>query len=286
MSLEEYYDDYDDLREKVNKEKDNYIINQQPALIFDTRNYMPDLDDLYQIKYIRDIHTKVIGHVYNTAKTASDMAYLNLVKKVNILGFHIKDLESVIEYIRDVVPIIIHISINKLNNLIGDTHYRSCFEFDSVDSMRIQVENNLFNNIYNNCKPVDRCKYATMNMFNADEGVISARNYGECYMTLKRGIRIRTSYTVADSYGTSTIASCEFYNHILLTMPEGQLKDLLKFVTLGIISVTNYPYQEAQIHGDIILSENIHSLTVPMNLAHSGVVPELIQKNGWILRTY
>lgn len=102
-------------------------------------------------------------------------------------------------------------------------------------------------------------------------GVKSCRQYGTSYLLLK-GVRLRSSFADMDSGSPSaTLATCEYYAHVLEKYNDRELKAVIDIATgaiekheSGVIST----YKEIQVHGELDFSRHVAACVV--DPAHRG----------------
>jgi Protein of unknown function (DUF3626) len=226
---------------------------------------------------ILDARTELRAFQYVEAKarTMHEAALPKLKERIQSLGFSDESLDQCLEYIREEAPIIIHFTENCLNNLVQDTHYRNLFETNSSGGCkdkkrREQWEHCLFGGAYDGCPPFQRPKYGCLNLSGDIAGVVPARHYGALFLTLASHMRYRCTFFDEDTGNqistnryNSSLATHNYYAHILLQYPDVDLT-----ATLSVSRIRGAPsrcqkYKEVQIHGPICLSTDIQSLSVP-----------------------
>eukprot|EP00658_Telonema_sp_P-2_P033538 TRINITY_DN24596_c0_g1_i1.p1 TRINITY_DN24596_c0_g1~~TRINITY_DN24596_c0_g1_i1.p1 ORF type:complete len:406 (+),score=101.50 TRINITY_DN24596_c0_g1_i1:249-1466(+) len=211
-------------------------------------------------------------HVRANAKQHYGEAFVNLLPRVQKLGYSEAQLQRCLDYIRDEAPIIIHFDLQKcIDFFIKDTHYRNQFETGTSAGClsrgsRTQWENDLFNNAYNNAADFDRVKYGVMNVVNDPAGITSAYQYGNCYMVLKH-VRLRCSLSAQDSGAgrLEMLACCDYYAHVLHAFSDPELEAVMQvgnkvqnYVASSVIS----QYKECQIHGEVALGNDVAAFVI------------------------
>ena len=68
--------------------------------------------------------SRALDHVCRVAAAASAAALPALQARALTMGFNVSEFESVLRFVRDVAPLIIHVSTEVLGLLLNDTHYR------------------------------------------------------------------------------------------------------------------------------------------------------------------
>merc|ERR1712217_584624 len=126
----------------------------------------------------------------------------------------------------------------------------------------MEWEDRLFNNAYRSAAPFDRCKYVVLNVTWDPQGVRRcAPVYGSSYLLL-RGVRLRTTLSAEDSaeLDVSELATVDMYAHVLARYTDVELRATLEVGTgmrPGVDSCWILAYKEAQIHGEIRLSDHV-----------------------------
>lgn len=200
------------------------------------------------------------------------------------------NLLKTLEYIRDKIPLVIHVTLNILKLLINDTHYRNQFETHrsggSLDyTARRRWENAMFNKAYDNVIPFERCKYGCINTNHNNRPVSFTQQYGENYLILKNNseIRFRTTCWYGDTCGfksNNSLGTLENFAHILVNFSCGELKNIVS-LACGIDSYTeesDVNYKEIQIHGPINLDTDIETLVLDNKYKENHEVTELANK--------
>ncbi len=190
------------------------------------------------------------------------------MKRVQCMGMSTDDLFLVFRYIRDCVPLVIHVNIKTLGFLASDTHYRNQFETKTSggklhQGLRTEWENEMFNGSYNGVIPFDRCKYGCFNTNQHNSPIACAGNYGDNYFVLKSHIRHRVTSCYGDSSNSMNrkcMGTLDNYAHVLALYSDDELKNIvnsaLKRPVYTIQSKCQYNvYREIQIHGPVTLSD-------------------------------
>jgi Protein of unknown function (DUF3626) len=166
------------------------------------------------------------------------------------------------------IPLIIHFSFDSLCTFFeNDTKYRNCFEIRNHgrDSFREHVEDFLFNRIYGLVPAEHKVKYGCLNLYLAKHGVTSASGYGDAYMIVKNDVKDRVSFVVGDSFQKPQhIATFKYFDHILLSLHESTVNNMVKVISNQTFIDDTYPYVEAQIHGNVIFARDIECLMLPI----------------------
>ena len=106
-------------------------------------------------------------------------------------------------------------------------------------SARTAWEDGLFGRIYHKSPGFERVKYGVLNIVQDPNGVQACRMYGDSYLWLKNDtIRLRTSFASRDTGGgTASLASCEWYEHVLAEYSDVELEDIISVATGKKLSV-------------------------------------------------
>jgi hypothetical protein len=146
-----------------------------------------------------------------------------------------------------------------LKYYIKDTKYRNQFETKissgSNDiSLRMKWEDNMFNSIYHDAKPYERCKYGALNI-TKDVYINEAVHYGDSYFIMKPCVKDRSTITFGDSSTYSQAFSLLYPELFLSNLPKEFLREMI------CNDYINYrhgrDYIECQIHGDILFYRDI-----------------------------
>lgn len=214
--------------------------------------------------------SQAIKYVTRKAKKLHQEALPKLQQRVEELGFPESALTNCLEYIRDDAPIVIHLKEETLAKLVEDTHYRSLFETKTSGgnkrmSVRKRWEKTLFGSWYSGCQDFQRPKYGCLNISGDIRGVRPARGYGRLFITLANHVRHRCTFSDQDT-GTDpscTLATNEYYAHVLYEYPDVDLKAALTVSRIGGARSQCQKYKETQVHGPICLATDILSLSIP-----------------------
>lgn len=236
---------------------------------------------------------EALNYVVKNAKSASKNAYSTVLKKIKSINGTEKELKTIIDYVREDAPCIIHVSLPRyLNHLFKDTHYRNQFEtgFSSGCkslSSRRAWEQRMFGTNYDDVANFDRVKYGVINLFSHPNGVHCATPYGKSYFLLKKHMRERCTFTSCDSSNHGAlVGTCEYFLHILNTYTNEELRDIMLMInnTKRISDAPSSTYKEMQIHGEIRLDRDIECLFVsPQDIHEIDLehVEEFRIKNGF-----
>ena len=257
------------------EDHENHVKTCDDKLLGDLTRYKKFTPNLEDIDWATAALTKeqraAMDHVVKKAKVLSEEATANLQSRVVSLGFTMEELDQTLKWISFEAPIIIHVFLEKIIPLLlNDTHYRNQFETGTSHgsrdlTARKRWEDNIFNNVYRDSKPVDRVKYGVLNIVGDICGVKSCKQYGDSYFILKK-VRLRTSFASADSSNSNVkIASCEYYEHVLNEYTKEELSAILSVASKKkpyLNSDVIRQYKEVQIHGPVELSEHVECVVV------------------------
>ena len=220
----------------------------------------------------------------NKAKEYSNRDYPILLDKFKKKNLDEEDLELVINYIKHIAPIIIHLNLNNiLKFLCDDIYYRNQFQISASGGYlsydgRFDWESKMFGKAYDNADGFYRVKYGPLNFTNDENGVQGAMGYGPSYILLNNDIKHRTTMTFGDSGGgTKEIATFNYFNHILNQLSDKLLDQLIKLSQGEEASyVSNYGfYIECQYHGDILFERDMETLYINKS---DKITKELVNK--------
>jgi hypothetical protein len=179
------------------------------------------------------------------------------------------------------VPIIIHIKLDYqlISSFIRDSHYKNTFEIYNTDNQERKLwEYNLFGNTYNNCKPIDRVKYGTLNITKDPYGIKSCIGYGFSYLVLKSTVKNRCTYTLSDSCTNYNPHMLSNIDPIICNINDRLLNDIIQLScnkSKWLRSNNCNPYIEVQIHGLIRFDRDIEYLIVDNKITNHLIVNKL-----------
>lgn len=239
--------------------------------------------------------------VRRQATLSHNEAVMKLLERGNSIGIGNAELWSVLTWIRDLAPIIVHIDLDAvLEFLEKDTHYRNQFETASSKGLlcpqkREEWEQNLFGGCYDQAQPFERPKYGVLDVMNDHRGVLCARDYGDSYLMLKNA-RLRCTFSPVDSGGIcgNRLAVLDQYAHCLMEFSDDELKEVSRIANAkegspdrigDSTKLEGFNYKEAQIHGEIDLAKHVKRLVVHPRHYVDGVdevrIKNLCNKHGW-----
>lgn len=234
-------------------------------------------------------------YVHDKARKMHFDALPALRDRIKSLGHEKGTLDRCLDYIRDEAPIVIHLKEETLDVLANDSMYRNLFETGksggkSCTRSREKWEKTLFGSSYNGCEASARPKYGCLNITGDIQGVKPARaQYGKCFLTLAPHVRHCTTFSDKDTGGSATcsLATNEYYAHVLARYPDADLISVLKVSRISGAPSQCKTYKEVQvgrksrcfslrkcfrsfltyrllqIHGPVRLDQDVQALSVP-----------------------
>jgi len=246
-------------------------------------------DEAEELHVLEPCQAAALLHIRRQCARMHKEALPRLQARARDLGFDHAAVQQTLAYIREQAPVIIHVDIARHGALLADdTHYRNFFEVQSEVSgegaihaqSRLDWEAQLFGGAYATARSFDRCKYGVLNVTNDPQGVrCCAPVYGSSYFLL-RGVRLRTTLSAEDSAGlnASELATVDQYAHVLARYTDQELQAALEVGTgqrLGVDSLAVAAYKEAQVHGEVRLSNHVAVLMAHPSLQESPNQPIL-----------
>jgi hypothetical protein len=219
---------------------------------------------------LNDIQLQAVLYVQGVSEKKSQEAYGPLLTRFKFLKLTENELEKTLKFIRLEAPIIIHFRANLLENFIKDGHYKNTFELYPKNLVRVNWEDRMFNKFYHSAKPIERVKYGVLNVVNDPRGIMSCYSYGDSYLVLDNSkVRLRVTFASCDSGSPSAeLATCEHYNHVLLTYSDKEIMDIVSVATKKKFCVESDSfrnYKEIQIHGSVLFDRDVYSLVLNSN---------------------
>jgi hypothetical protein len=200
---------------------------------------------------------------YNALKSVNDIckngfinAKENIMKKLSINEFLYQRLID--NFNANNVIINFHPS-KHLEFYMKDTNYRNLFETNTSSGSksihnRTTWEDNMFNNIYHNALPHERCKYGVLNI-TKDVYIGGASTYGDSYFIMTPDVKNRATMTYGDSSSYSTGYSF-LYPETFLDGISNQFLEAMIYNDYIPIN-QGRGYVECQIHGDVLFNRDI-----------------------------
>ncbi|GAQ80501.1 hypothetical protein KFL_000550310 [Klebsormidium nitens] len=220
---------------------------------------------------------RVMSGARARAKEASNAALPRLAQNFQRLGYDKDVLQTVLKYLRDAAPIIIHFDPflpiepgccfyrTVLDAFLADSHCRSVFETEvtaSNTAQREEKERTLFAGQYDGeTAPGERPKYGSVNLYNMPGG--TARDFGDCYFELKAQVRARCTFTYGPSTEdlAQTVATCEHLAHVLVRFTDEEIRCLVERNWYAPTSDPRINFLiEAQVHGPIEFVRDVKEL--------------------------
>ena len=125
----------------------------------------------------------------------------------------------------------------------------------------------MFSNAYARAPAADKVKYGALNVTCDVRGVMAAHGYGDSYLQLARGVRLRTTFAFYDTGQPETrkcLATCEHYAHVLNAYADAELTAALRVgagrAPHGASGKAVVQYKEFQVHGPIALGRHVEAL--------------------------
>ncbi|AYV76565.1 MAG: protein of unknown function DUF3626 [Terrestrivirus sp.] len=235
------------------------------------------------------IQDEAIAFFKNKSKIKKIIIKFLVYLKFKRLGYTKSDINKTIEYITN-IPAIIHVNLyNIIDFLLDDTHYRNLFETKTsggcdLQSVRFDDEQCIFKNIYDKCENYEKVKYGVLNIFNDQNGVKSADQYGDSYLQLKDTVKYRISFVNGDSTIEQRLCSFDFPEEILYYVEDKLFKYIVSRAKGEKIYVSSHEYIymghyiEIQIHGPVEFGTDIEFLAVNRKYTDDDEIMEKIKK--------
>ena len=232
---------------------------------------------------LTDRQQKALGFVFKKSRIFSKNTYLDVLCKFKDRGLGKDELETVINYIKN-VPVVIHVSTTTISHLAREGVYKNIFEItnsgkgQSYNTSRFDWEKNMFNSIYDDAEAIEKVKYGALNLLNNPNGVPSAYSYGNSYLLLKNHVKQRITFVCGDSSQKQMQIATFDNNVILLNILDYKLLDEVIEIALNKknSSPTNYAYIEAQIHGPLIIGRDIQMLYVNKHYQNDNSIKTIL----------
>jgi len=255
----------------------------------------------YVAQTLTDCQAKAIYEVRRQATLSHNSTVIKLLERGSTIGISNGELWSVLTWVRDLAPIIVHVDLDAVVKFLEtDTHYRNQFETSSSKGLlcpqkREEWERKLFGGSYDEAEPFVRPKYGVLDVMNDNRGVMCARDYGDSYMMLQNA-RLRCTFSPVDSGGLcgDRLAVLDQYAHVLMEFSDDELREVSRVANaregsqdrIGDSSkLEGFNYKEAQIHGEIDLKKHVKRLVVHPRHMVDGVDEMQIRKvcntHGW-----
>lgn len=196
---------------------------------------------------------QAVRTVRQQATILHEKALPEVKKKFADLGFGNRELQSVLTWIEDLAPTVIHVHLDTVGRFMEiDDFYRNQFEthtscgaLDDGNQTRIGWERELFGGAYDSSKAFERPKYGALSVMNDYRGAY-ATQYGDSYLVLKN-VRLRCTFAATDSGGIegNRLAVLDKYAHVLNEYNDDELKGLIRVAmaasAAGDRSSTSFP---------------------------------------------
>ena len=217
-----------------------------------------------------------------------------------------------LDFVRSRAPLVVHFKAEALLPLLAaDSHYRNQFETNTSGgtlsaAMRCACctpilhrpweltaggaprsngwEADMFASADLHSPAVDKVKYGALNITCDVRGVTSAHVYGDSYLLLKRGVRLRATFAYYDTGSVAVrkcLATCEHYAHVLNAYADAELKAALHvgagLAPHGASGAAVLQYKEVQVHGPLELGRHVEAVVGALrSTAATGVVNMLV----------
>lgn len=244
-----------------------------------------------QIISLNPYHKNALNWCAKKARIYHKNVFDNVVIRFLNEGYVRSDIDNVIDYIKNIDPII-HFGRSYRGPIIWletEQKLKNLFEItDSFVQIRASWENNLFNKIYDdNCDFNLRVKYGCLNLMSNTLGCGSATMYGKSYMILKPEIKKRITFVCGDSALMQPhMCTFDHFVQLLLYLSSETLRDVIKMANYTknkhepCPQINNaYNYVEIQIHGDIVLSRDIAHIMLHRPCANNKILRRLDEDN-------
>ena len=110
-------------------------------------------------------------------------------------------------------------------------------------------------------------KYGSLNVTCDVRGVTSAHGYGDSYLLLARGVRLRATFACYDTGSDAArkcLATCEHYAHVMNAYSDAELAAALRVGAgrepHGASGTAVAQYKEFQVHGPLELGRHVEAL--------------------------
>lgn len=241
-------------------------------------NLDPDLELQTQAKTYPEVkltktQKKAIRFFRKKAKLMSKATKHLLLEKLFRLGFDEDDLTILMNIVNE-SPVISFVPLFSLfDKFYEEPRMKNLLEVGygkgSVNTqLRFNWESTLFNKFYDESEPIERVKYGAFNVDSNPNGVISARSYGDLFFVYNNNIKKRTTMVYGDSSGNALhqhIATPDNLINIMYYLPDKVIQSII-FKAKGLpFNYEQYPYVEAQIHGEIRLDRDVKQIIVDHN---------------------
>ena len=253
-------DEHEDEVEKTEEEIKQEIVS--------TAMYILNPAQLQGIKFVRSKCQEFRDENRDKLLPKLEQYQMNDILKEDIadmLADHIKHTAPIMICIRPAVIV---------QYLKKDDHYRNLFEIgksggQNSKDVRRRWEKNMFGGSYDASTDFDRVKYGSLAPTLIPHEYTA--QYGSCYLLLKSYIRRRTTLTLGDSGGCSSV----YTKFGTVDEPYGILSnmsdELLRATVMVVLGIDNYQHLrdkhsqrivEAQFHGPIRLRADVDTIVI------------------------
>ena len=210
-----------------------------------------------QIKALEYVNKKAKVHELNTA-------HIVKLRLIN-LGFDVSKYDEIKKYITEKVKVTINIRLTTiLTFLDNEPILKNLFEVHGENAGRRMWENNLFNQIYSTAQHSAQVKYGALNIFQEESGIQSCRGYGHSVMVMRDKIKKRISFVNGDSACMQLhICNFSYCMQLFVYVHDDFLQKLVAKIDDNVVHSFQYPYVEAQLHGEINIDKDVETIIIP-----------------------
>ena len=188
-------------------------------------------------------------------------------------------LDEFYNFINNKVPIVSHGKFT-FRNLLDEPILKNIYETNTKGNgylvNRTNVESKMFNKKYDNCRPEERPKYASLNITMNKNGNPLCKNYGNKVIFFKNDIKKRTSFMYGDSF-LGQMYLCNFeYPHALLYHMNNDIKKIQNIMNQHYDNLSQYI--EVQIHGTVDLITDVEKIIITQKEYETEIEDILIFK--------
>ncbi len=212
---------------------------------------------------LTEIQKKALMYCSKKAKIhQKDTKHIILTRLLD-LGYTTDDYIKLSNYVKSVkVTINIH-TITLIEKLIDSTTLKNAYELNR-GSYRTTKENVIFGKIYTDASAEQKVKYGALNIFKEPNGMKSCHGYGKSVMVVKDKIKKRMTFVNGNS-SAQHFYMCTFDNcmPLFVHVADDFIHNIMKIINDEPPIKTNFPYVEAQIHGNVNIDTDIECIFIP-----------------------
>lgn len=130
------------------------------------------------------------------------------------------------------------------------------------------IQNIVFSDVYKDSSDSERPKYGSINICKSICGDVLCHRYGEICLKYKDEVKERSTFTFGDSFLMMTYV-CTFKNldHILFHLDIYSINKIINLINNeNINKIPLNQYIEAQIHGDVDITKDVESISIPLKI--------------------